>query len=105
MPAIRTNIDAITGVAESVVEATESLYPTSATLKAVAEASVRSLANCKARLQSASSSSRSLDQNPSSSVVRAFTQRLPPLAFETAREAKDVVLKVEGIDTTADDFS
>jgi hypothetical protein len=42
-----------------------------------------------------SAESESLDASSSRGAVKALTQKLPPLAFEIARETKELVQKIE----------
>lgn len=99
MPSIRSHISEIASVIGSVVSATESSIqdasPISASLRLKAESSVKALAQCKGKLVAVSAESESLDGSSSRSAVKALTQKLPPLAFEIARETKELVQKIE----------
>lgn len=110
MPSVRSHIFEIASVVGSVVSATESSIqdssPISAALKLTAESSVKALAQCKGKLMAVSAESESLDASSSRGAVRALTQKLPPLAFEIARETKELVQKIELVGgAEVDDFS
>lgn len=110
MPSIRSHISEIASVVGSVVSATESSIqdasPISASLKSKAESSVKALAECKGKLMAVSAESESLDASSSRGAVKALTQKLPPLAFEIARETKELVQKIELVGgADVEDFS
>jgi len=110
LPSIRSHISEIASVVGGVVSATESSIQEpnfiSETLKAKVETSVTTLAGCKAKLLSASADSESLDPTSAKGAIKMFTQKLPPLAFEIARETKELVQKVEMIEAgEEDDFA
>jgi hypothetical protein len=67
----------------------------SSSLRGGVEPVVRNLANCKSRLTSASAESEALGEKRR---VREFMSKLPPLAFEIARETKELVQRVEMVD-------
>lgn len=67
----------------------------SSSLRGEVEPIVRNLANCKSRLMTASAESESLSEQ---GRVREFMSKLPPLAFEIARETKELVQRVEKVD-------
>ena len=63
------------------------------------------LEDCKNKLLQAGDDSQSYDGNASS---KDFTQKLPPLAFQVARETRELVRRVQGIRAGGagdDDFS
>jgi G protein-coupled receptor kinase-interacting protein 1 C term len=110
MPSIRSHISEIASVVGSVVSATESSIedgsPISAALKLKAESSVKALAQCKGKLMAVSAESESIDAGSSRSAIKALTQKLPPLAFEIARETKELVQKIELVGgAEVEDFS
>jgi hypothetical protein len=110
MPSIRSHISEIASVVGSVVSATESSIqdttPVSAALKLKAESSVKALAQCKGKLMAVSAESESLDAGSSRGAVKALTQKLPPLAFEIARETKELVQRIELVGgAEVEDFS
>jgi G protein-coupled receptor kinase-interacting protein 1 C term len=92
---IRTHISTIANVVGQVVSATENSMPVSSSLRSQVEPIVRNLANCKSRLISASAESEGLGDK---GRVREFMSKLPPLAFEIARETKELVQRVEMVD-------
>jgi hypothetical protein len=67
----------------------------SSSLRGGVEPIVRNLANCRSRLASASTESEALGEK---SRVREFMSKLPPLAFEIARETKELVQRIEMVD-------
>lgn len=69
--------------------------PVSASLRARVEPIVLNLANCRTRLMSASAESEALGDKRR---VRDFMSKLPPLAFEIARETKELVQRIEMVD-------
>jgi hypothetical protein len=69
--------------------------PSSAQLCGQVEPIVQNLANCKSRLMSASAESEGLGDK---GRAKEFMSRLPPLAFEIARETKELVQRVEMVD-------
>ncbi len=69
--------------------------PASSSLRGAVEPIVRNLKNCKSRLISASAESEGLGEK---GRVREFMSKLPPLAFEIARETKELVQRVEAVD-------
>jgi hypothetical protein len=58
------------------------------------------LEECKGQLLQASNESMSYENHPS---AKEFTQKLPPLAFQVARETRELVRRVQGIRSGADD--
>ena len=110
MPSVRSHISDIASIVGSVVSATESSIqdstPISAALKLKAESSVKALAQSKGKLMTVSAESESLDASSSRGEIKALTQRLPPLAFEIARETKELSQKIDLIgDADMEDFS
>jgi hypothetical protein len=110
MPSIRNHISDIASIVGSVVSATESAIqdstPISAALKLKAESSVKALAQCKGKLMTVSAESESLDASSSRGEIRALTQKLPPLAFEIARETKELSQKIDLVGAAdMEDFS
>jgi hypothetical protein len=110
MPSIRSHISEIASIVGSVVSATESSIqdstPISAALKLKAESSVKALAQCKGKLMTVSAESESLDASSSREDIKALTQKLPPLAFEIARETKELSQKIDLVGAAdVEDFS
>ncbi|KKY18051.1 putative cell polarity [Phaeomoniella chlamydospora] len=103
MKIIRGYMNAIANVVGKVVSSTEAGMRepnASPLLREKAEPVIRSLADCEARLLDASTESETL-QNPMQ--MKEFTNRLPPLAFEIARETKELVQRLDTIDGDDDD--
>lgn len=107
LPSIRSHISEIVSVVTSVVSATESSIQApgfvSETMRSKVEKSVATLAGSKAKLLAASADSESLDPSSAKGAVKMFTQRLPPLAFEIARETKELVQKIEIMESGEED--
>lgn len=85
-------------------------------LRTQGEPIVRKLSNCRTRLLAAGERGREIanegrDDDEGEKIWRQWNQTLPPIAFEIARETKELVLKVESIDEKrggaddGDDFS
>ncbi len=58
------------------------------------------LEDCKVQLLQASNELMSYENHPS---AKEFTQKLPPLAFQVARETRELVRRVQGIKAGGDD--
>lgn len=95
LPTTRSHISTIANVVGQVVTATENSMPTSSLLYKQIEPIIRNLANYKSKLVSASAESESFGEKGD---VREFMSRLPPLAYEIARETKELVQRVEIVD-------
>ena len=75
---------------------------------------MRKLSNCRQRLVDAGEKGRNLadegrEDDEGERLWRGWNQSLPPIAFEIARETKELVLRVDAIDKGKgegdDDFS
>src|SRR5271154_3966834 len=101
MPIIRSHISDIGDVVSNVVSATEGSFEEpssySATLKEQTLPITKILTDCKTNLLKTSVESQALDGLGRGREVKEFTARLPPLAFEIAREMKELVQRVEGL--------
>ena len=102
MPIVRNYLTYIADVVTNVVSATEgsyeepSAYATHLREKTLPITNI--LTECKRKLLSAGVESQGLDSFArGSGVVKEFTARLPPLAFEIARETKMLVSRIEGL--------
>lgn len=95
LPQIRTHISTIADVVGEVITATGDCIASSASLRATVEPIVLNLTNCRSRLISASGESEALSEKMR---VKDFLSQLPPLAFEIARETKELVQRVEDAD-------
>ncbi|KAK2625580.1 hypothetical protein QTJ16_004892 [Diplocarpon rosae] len=112
--AISTQIDAIADVVGTVVSSTENAMTSTGNgeLRTQGEPIVRKLASIRKRLIEAGSTGRDIaddrDDDEGERAWRAWNQSLPPIAFEIARETKELVLRVDVIDGGGngdDDFS
>ena len=100
---IRNEMNTIANVVGKVVSATESAMrePTAnPALRQTAEPIIRILADCENRLLDARAESESLQDG---AQAKEFMSSLPPLAFEIARETKDLVQRLDMIDGADDD--
>ena len=110
MPAIRNHANSILDVVDVILGATEngmeqpSAFQTAFTNQTIV--AYEKLGQCKMQFETAVQNSVQHDGKPS---AREFSQSLPPIAFQIAREAKDLVLRAEKVagDTHAEreDFS
>ena len=87
MPIIRNHISDIATVVGKVVTSTETAMSQSgnAILRDRAEKIVRKLSDCRAKLLEASAEGENIGDP---ALLKDFTNKLPPLAFEIARETK-----------------
>ena len=83
-------------------------------LRTQGEPIIRKLSNCRTRLLEAGEKGREIaeegrDDDEGERIWRQWNQTLPPIAFEIARETKELVLRVDAIDGNrgddGDDFS
>ncbi|KAL2063538.1 hypothetical protein VTL71DRAFT_5343 [Oculimacula yallundae] len=103
--AITTQINAIADVVGTVVSSTENAMSSTgnSVLRTQGEPIVRKLANIRQRLIDAGKIGRDIanegrDDDEGERAWRAWNQSLPPIAFEIARETKELVLRVDVID-------
>lgn len=102
----------ITDVVSKVVAETDACFGNSGASSTVVDL-VRRLGNCRDRLNEAGQRGIELDaqgSHPTSREWRMWTQTLPPIAFELARETKELVQQVDrlaaaGMNDGADDFA
>jgi G protein-coupled receptor kinase-interacting protein 1 C term len=92
---IRTHISTIAKVVGDVVNATEEALPTSPSLRGQVEPIVRNLAKGRSRMMTAGAESEGLKDK---AQTKEFMSKLPPLAFEIARETKELVQKIDSAD-------
>ncbi|KAG9236295.1 hypothetical protein BJ875DRAFT_233776 [Amylocarpus encephaloides] len=116
---ISGQINAIADNVGSVVSSTETAMSTTgnSVLRAQGEPVLRKLASCRQRLLQAGEKGQAIanenrDDDEGDRAWRTWNQSLPPLAFEIARETKELVLRVDVIDNEQqggrggdDDFS
>lgn len=113
--AVSEQINAIANVVGQVVTATEnSIVSTgNAALKSQGEPILTKLSGSRDRLIDAGEKGRSMVEGGSGNekeenAWRVWNQSLPPIAFEIARDTKELVTKIDAIDadqTREDDFS
>lgn len=92
---IRTHISTIAKVVGDVVNSTEDALPAPSSLRGQVEPIVRNLAKGRSRMMNASAESEGLTDK---AKVKDFMSRLPPLAFEIARETKELVQMIDSAD-------
>ncbi|TVY64295.1 Protein SPA2 [Lachnellula suecica] len=115
---ISSQIDAIADNVGKVVSSTEAAMSSTGNgaLRTQGEPILRKLSNCRQRLLDAGEKGRDIadegrDDDEGERAWRSWNQSLPPIAFEIARETKELVLKVDVIDGSQqgrgedDDFS
>ena len=71
------------------------------TLRNEAEPVVKTLSGCRAKLMEASAEGEGIT---AVHAWKEFTKKLPPLAFEVARETKELVQRLDQLDESQDDF-
>lgn len=109
MPVVRDHISAIATTIDNVVTSVErtrnepSSYQSTLTERSGPIMAI--LQDCREKLVQASTDSANIDGQAKS---KEFMQKLPPLAFQVARETKELVSRVMAIDVgrgEAEDFS
>lgn len=103
--AISTQINAIAEVVGTVVSSTETAMSSTgnASLRTQGEPIVRKLATLRQRVLDAGEKGRAIanegrEDDEGERAWRQWNQSLPPIAFEIARETKELVLRVDVID-------
>lgn len=104
--AISDKIDSIVEVVGDVVGSTEAAMVNNGSLKAQAQPILRKLSSCRERLMEAGDKGREIadeerDDDEGDRIWRAWNQSLPPIAFEIARETKELVLRIDIVDGNA----
>ncbi|KAI9717878.1 MAG: hypothetical protein M1812_004405 [Candelaria pacifica] len=96
LPAIVKHIDSIAGFVSDVVTSTEATFGQTGDkdLRRQAEPITRSLAKCRTMLVNTGAEGRGIN-NPV--ALKEFTNKIPPLAFEIARETKELCQTVDQI--------
>jgi len=94
---IRDHINVIANVVGKVVSSTESTVHQvdNPLLTERAEPVIQNLAGCQTKLVNAGIDSENIRD---AAGLREFTNKLPPLAFEIARETKELVQRIDRID-------
>jgi len=90
-------------VVGTVVSSTESAMASNGSLKAQAQPILKKLSNCRQRLVEAGDKGKTIadeerDDEEGDRIWRQWNQSLPPIAFEIARETKELVLRIDIID-------
>jgi len=101
--AITNQINSITTVVGEIVSSTETAMTSNGSLRAQAQPILKKLSNCRQRLVDAGAKGRSIadeerDDDEGERTWRQWNQSLPPIAFEIARETKELVLRIDIID-------
>lgn len=101
--AIETQINAIADVIGTVVQSTETAMSSTAALRNQSEPIVRKLSTLRQRILEAGQTGRAIadegrDDDEGDRQWRSWNQSLPPIAFEIARETKELVLRVDILD-------
>ncbi|KAB8304650.1 hypothetical protein EYC80_004020 [Monilinia laxa] len=111
--AISTEIDAIANVVGEVVASTGEAMINSPALRSQSQPVLAKLSECRLRIIAAGEQGREIangerEDDKAGAEWRAWNQSLPPIAFEIARETKELVLRVDVLDGEGggdDDFS
>ncbi|CAG8925157.1 unnamed protein product [Penicillium salamii] len=104
LPTVQTHVSAILGVLANVVGATEHLiHERSAdiVLREASEPAILALDQCRSRLETTINEG---DDAMTAEELREVTNKLPPIAFEIARQTKDLVQRLEATSAEEDDF-
>ncbi|KAI9821120.1 MAG: component of the polarisome [Pycnora praestabilis] len=106
MRTIRGHMNDIAMVVQNVVASTETAMNQSGStaLRDQSEPIVRTLADCRTRLLAVSADGEEI-RDPT--LLKEYTNKLPPLAFEIARETKELAQRIDRIESEArddDDF-
>ncbi len=107
--AITTELSAIASVVGNVVTSTETAMSSTgnAELRTQAKGIIKKLSDCRTKLIGAADKGRNIadmgdeDAGRGEMEWRVWTQSLPPIAFEIARETKELVQRVDVIDGAA----
>jgi len=109
LPVLRSHIASIVNVADNVLNAvmasSEDTSSYQVALKDRAIPMAHNLADCREKLMDASDVSQGLDTTAS---AKELVNRLPPLAFQMARQTKEIAQQIEGLQAGAgkdEDFS
>ncbi|KAI9648702.1 component of the polarisome [Ciborinia camelliae] len=111
--AISTQIDAIANVVGEVVASTEEAMINNPALRSQSQPVLTKLSGCRERIMTAGEQGREIanerrGDNEGDAEWKAWNQSLPPIAFEIARETKELVLRIDvlgGEGGGDDDFS
>lgn len=111
--AISTQIDAIANVVGEVVASTEEAMANNPALRSQSQPILAKLSGCRAQIMAAGEQGKRIanegrEDDEGDAEWRGWNQSLPPIAFEIARETKELVLRVDVLDGEGgpyDDFS
>ncbi|KAJ5337655.1 Spa2 homology (SHD) of GIT [Penicillium brevicompactum] len=101
---VQTHVSAILGVVANVVGSTEHLmHERSAdlALRQASEPAILALGQCRTRLEATVNEG---EDAMTAEELREVTNKLPPIAFEIARQTKDLVQRLEATSVEEDDF-
>ncbi|CAG8908519.1 unnamed protein product [Penicillium egyptiacum] len=100
---VQTHVSAISNVVANVVSATEQLMRERSgdvTLQQTSEPVIAALDQCRGRLTATASEG---EDASTPEQLRELTNKLPPIAFEIARQTKDLVQRLEATSVVADE--
>lgn len=102
---VQTHVSAILSVVANVVGATEHLMherSADTALREASEPAIFSLDQCRSRLEATVNEG---EDTTTPEALREVTNKLPPIAFEIARQTKDLVQRLEATsESEEDDF-
>jgi hypothetical protein len=97
MNIVQTHISTISGVVANVVTSTENLIHERSgdiALREKSEPIIQSLDECRGRLMNTAAEGHNIT---APEQLREVTNQLPPIAFEIARQTKELVQRLEGL--------
>ncbi|KAJ5846674.1 hypothetical protein N7534_010343 [Penicillium rubens] len=100
---VQTHVSAISNVVMNVVSATEQLMRERSgdiALRQTSEPVIAALDQCRGRLAATASEG---EDTTTPEQLRELTNKLPPIAFEIARQTKDLVQRLEATSVVADE--
>ncbi|CAG8074807.1 unnamed protein product [Penicillium nalgiovense] len=100
---VQTHVSAISNVVMNVVSATEQLMRERSgdiALRQTSEPVIAALDQCRGRLATTASEG---EDTTTPEQLRELTNKLPPIAFEIARQTKDLVQRLEATSVVADE--
>jgi chemotaxis regulatin CheY-phosphate phosphatase CheZ len=103
LQSVQTHVAAISDVVANVVSATEHLMRERSediSLRQASEPVIAALDQCRGRLAATASEG---EDAASPEQLRELTNKLPPIAFEIARQTKDLVQRLENTMAAADE--
>lgn len=103
MSTVETHVSDIANVVANVVSSAQHFINQrsgDATLRELSEPTVHALEDCRGRLLGTASEGHSAS---SPEQLREVTNQLPPIAFEIARQAKELVQRLESMPQNEDD--